>query len=33
MQETAEGYGIFDLYADGTFDHQYISYGWTPPQA
>ncbi len=33
MQETAEGYGVFDLYPDGTFDHQYISYGWTPPNA
>jgi 3',5'-cyclic AMP phosphodiesterase CpdA len=22
------GYGIFDLYDDGTFGHQYINYGW-----
>jgi 3',5'-cyclic AMP phosphodiesterase CpdA len=27
-----EGYGIFDLYVDGTFAHQYISYDWQPPQ-
>ncbi|MGA2914707.1 MAG: metallophosphoesterase [Sedimentisphaerales bacterium] len=28
--ECDAGYGIFDLYDDGTFDHQYISYGWIP---
>ncbi len=33
FQEVAEGYGVFDLYPDGTFDHQYIAYGWTPPRA
>ncbi len=27
-QETQEGYGLFDLYDDGTFAHQYIDYGW-----
>jgi predicted phosphodiesterase len=29
-QETDEGYGVVDLYADGTFDAQYVAYGWTP---
>jgi len=29
-QETEEGYGIFDLYNDGSFEYQYIAYGWTP---
>lgn len=24
----AEGYGVIDLFADGTFQHQYITYGW-----
>jgi 3',5'-cyclic AMP phosphodiesterase CpdA len=28
LQETAEGYGLFDLYADGTFHHEYHAYGW-----
>ncbi|MEN6383777.1 MAG: metallophosphoesterase [Phycisphaerales bacterium] len=27
-QETQEGYGLFDLYDNGTFDHQYVDYGW-----
>ncbi|HOQ03919.1 MAG TPA: metallophosphoesterase [Anaerohalosphaeraceae bacterium] len=27
--EFDEGYGVFDLYEDGTFRHQYLSYGWT----
>ena len=26
--EFEEGYGIFDLYDDGTFEHQYMPYGW-----
>lgn len=26
--ECNEGYGVFDLYDDGSFEHQYISYGW-----
>jgi hypothetical protein len=25
-RQTAPGYGIIDLYADGTFDEQYINY-------
>lgn len=29
-QECEEGYGLLDLYEDGTFDSQYIAYGWTP---
>ena len=24
----AEGYGLFDLFDDGTFKHQYVPYGW-----
>jgi 3',5'-cyclic AMP phosphodiesterase CpdA len=28
FQEVPEGYGVFDLYPDGTFEHQYITYGW-----
>jgi hypothetical protein len=24
-----EGYGILDLYDDGSIEHEYISYGWT----
>jgi Icc protein len=23
-----EGYGLFDLFDDGTFTHQYVAYGW-----
>lgn len=23
-----EGYGVFDIYPDGSFDHQYVAYGW-----
>ena len=23
-----EGYGVIDLYDDGTFNHQYVAYGW-----
>ena len=26
--EFSEGYGIFDLFDDGTFEHEYINYGW-----
>jgi 3',5'-cyclic AMP phosphodiesterase CpdA len=29
FQEVPEGYGLFDLYPDGTFEHQYLTYGWT----
>lgn len=28
FQETPEGYGIVDFYPDGTFEHQYLTYGW-----
>lgn len=27
---TDEGYAVIDLYEDGSFDQQYISYGWQP---
>ncbi len=27
-QEFAEGYGVFDLWPDGRFKHQYVPYGW-----
>jgi Icc protein len=27
-QQTAEGYGVVDLFEDGTFGHEYVSYGW-----
>jgi 3',5'-cyclic AMP phosphodiesterase CpdA len=30
FRQCQEGYGVFDLFEDGTFDHQYIDYGWTP---
>jgi 3',5'-cyclic AMP phosphodiesterase CpdA len=23
-----EGYGVIDVYPDGTFEHQYVTYGW-----
>lgn len=29
-QECDEGYGVFDLFDDGTFAWQYVSYGWQP---
>ncbi|MBN2514213.1 MAG: metallophosphoesterase [Sedimentisphaerales bacterium] len=29
-QECDEGYGLIDLYEDGTFAHQYVAYNWTP---
>lgn len=32
-QETTEGFGVFDLYKDGTFKHQYVNYGWKAPAA
>ena len=28
FQEVPEGYGVFDLFADGSFEHQYVTYGW-----
>jgi 3',5'-cyclic AMP phosphodiesterase CpdA len=33
FQQCEEGYGIFDLYDDGTFDHQYVDYGWEVKKA
>ncbi|MBN2376409.1 MAG: metallophosphoesterase [Sedimentisphaerales bacterium] len=29
FQGTNEGYGLFDLYDDGSFEHHYTTYGWT----
>jgi len=29
FQEIPEGYGVLDLYDDGTHDYQYVTYGWT----
>lgn len=29
-RECDEGYGIVDLYEDGSFQHQYIAYNWQP---
>jgi 3',5'-cyclic-AMP phosphodiesterase len=29
-QECETGYGLIDLYADGTFAHQYVTFPWTP---
>ena len=26
--EFPEGYGVIDLHPDGTFEHQYVAYGW-----
>lgn len=31
--QTKPGYGIVDLYDDGTFDEQYITFGWKWPDA
>jgi len=28
FHQCPEGYGVFDLYEDGTFDHAYKEYGW-----
>jgi predicted phosphodiesterase len=27
-KDTDEGYAIIDLYDDGTFEHEYVKYGW-----
>jgi 3',5'-cyclic-AMP phosphodiesterase len=27
-QEFSEGYGVVDLWSDGTFEHKYVTYGW-----
>lgn len=32
-QEFREGYGIVDLFDDGTIEHQYVEYGWTAREA
>jgi len=26
--ECSEGYGLFDRYDDGSFEHTYATYGW-----
>lgn len=31
-QECDEGYAIVNLYSDGSFDREYIAYGWTPEE-
>lgn len=31
--EFPEGYALVDLYADGTFDNRYVTYGWKAPRA
>jgi Icc protein len=28
LQQFPEGYGVIDLYPDGRFEHQYVTYGW-----
>lgn len=28
LQQCDEGYGVVDLYADGSFNYQYVSFGW-----
>ncbi len=28
-RQTPNGYGLIDLFSDGTFQHQYMTYGWT----
>ena len=30
LQGVREGFGVLDLRSDGTFDHRYETYGWTP---
>lgn len=29
-QECDEGYGLINLYSDGSFDNEYVGYGWQP---
>ncbi len=31
--ECAPGYALVNLYADGTFDREYVTYGWKPPES
>jgi Icc protein len=33
LQQFPEGYGVFDLYPDGRFEHRYVPYGWKAAQA
>jgi len=28
LAQFPEGYGVFDLYPDGRFEHEYVTYGW-----
>ena len=28
LQQFPEGYGVIDLYPDGRFEHQYVTFGW-----
>lgn len=30
--EFSEGYALINLYDDGTFDHEYVTYGWAAPK-
>jgi hypothetical protein len=30
IDATREGYGVVDLYEDGSYQTQYVAYGWTP---
>jgi len=32
-RQTDEGYGLIDLYSDGTFEHQYRGFGWVADAA
>jgi 3',5'-cyclic AMP phosphodiesterase CpdA len=32
FQDCPEGYGILDFHPDGSFTHQYATYGWTYPK-
>ena len=31
--EFPEGYGVIDIHPDGTFEHQYVTYGWVAEKA
>jgi 3',5'-cyclic AMP phosphodiesterase CpdA len=31
--QTPEGYGLIDLFDDGSFAHRYMTYGWRAPAA
>ena len=30
LAQCDEGYGLVDLYADGSFDYEYLAFGWQP---